>query len=238
MNGTEIKSHSHSRLPQTVGCVVYPAGWRCLTLSADINSALDRSITRIGSSKCRRNGKVLTSRTLRNPRLQDAATKVGVRNDSVKVELLPKCSYVMPTEFLNPLIFAFQRHKDLVMPPRCTTTIAAVWTPWIHRLQYYMTMLPAIHSPLKYAFLSLENNLVCCRGLLFIISHQFPVESDLCDNRSGCRTDFHFQPEWSTDICKWHQSYRGWVNSARYGYQHSGKQGPVDSETGLYACQV
>lgn len=102
MNGTEINSHFYSRLPQTVVCVVYPAGWRCLTLSADINSALDRSITRIGSSKCRRNGKVLTSRTLRNPRLQDAATKVGVmvRNDSVKVELLPKCNYVI----LNSLI--------------------------------------------------------------------------------------------------------------------------------------
>lgn len=55
-----------------------------------INFAVDRSITRIGSSQCRRNGKVLTSRTLRDVRLQDAATKVGVvaRSDCVKVGLV------------------------------------------------------------------------------------------------------------------------------------------------------
>lgn len=98
MNGTEIYSHFSSRLPQTVACVVYPAGWSRLTLSADIESAVDRSITGIGSSKCRRNGKVLTTRTLRNLRLQDAATKVRVMiwNDSVKVELLlPKCMHMI-----------------------------------------------------------------------------------------------------------------------------------------------
>lgn len=96
MNGTEIYSHFSYRHPQTVVCVLYPAGWRCLTLSADINSAVDISITRTVSSKCRRNGKVLMTRTLRTIRLQEPATKVGVMvtNESVKVELLSECSYV------------------------------------------------------------------------------------------------------------------------------------------------
>lgn len=41
----------------------------------------DKSARGIGRSKCRRNAKVLTSKALRNLRLQDAATKVGVLHD-------------------------------------------------------------------------------------------------------------------------------------------------------------
>lgn len=95
MNGTVIYSRFSSRLPQTVVCFVYPAGWRCLTISADTDSALDRSITRIGRSKCRGNEKVLTTRALRNLCLQDAATKVGVTKAGRKVKLVPECRYVI-----------------------------------------------------------------------------------------------------------------------------------------------
>ena len=154
MNGTEIYSHfSSSRLPRTVVCVVYPAGWRRLALSADFDSAVGRSITRAGSSKCRRNGKVLTTRTSRNPHVQDAATKVGVtlRNDGVRVE--PKLG---------------------VMPSGCTVyttfTVTCDWQAINSPLLYI-----SIFDPWKTILL------VGC-GLLFIISLQFPAESHLCDS--------------------------------------------------------
>lgn len=51
----------------------------------------------------------------------------------------------------------------------------------------------SIFSPVKRELLSLENNLVCCGGLLFIISHQLSLGSDLCDLEFGCRTDFIFK---------------------------------------------
>ncbi|TKS85409.1 hypothetical protein D9C73_019933 [Collichthys lucidus] len=114
-------------------CMCYISRWLKVShVNTRYHSAVDRSITRLGSSKCRRNGKVLTTRTLRILQLQDAATKVG----SLKVALLPECRYVMSPGTARCFHRAFQSRDrfivkseapiDMAKPSGCTVTITAV----------------------------------------------------------------------------------------------------------------
>lgn len=130
-------------------------------------------------SKCRRNAKVLTRKTSWTLCLQDAAaTKVGNESGTL-YKTTTKAPWISS-------IWIFG-----VDAPLPCTSVTAVWIPRIHKL-LSLHMLVSIFSSFKWELLSLENNLVCCSGLLFIISHQLSLGSDLCDLEFGCRTDFIF----------------------------------------------
>ncbi len=250
MNGTEIYSRFSSRLPQTVVCVVYPAGWRCLTLSADIDSAVDRAITRLGRSKCRRNGKVLTTRTLRNLRPRDAATKVGlmVRADSVKVELLSQCEHVISSVFDKILLsshrgFLNRNHWFIskwdaptlgltdVQPPY------AVLTLWIHTvllLYCDISVLPCNHLTTELSiFIPRKQSCVLLRITFYNLSsapsgvtfvwHQVWWQDRLLfsvTDRRGMQTEASVRAGWSQF---------GW-----YCCHHSDTNRAVDSWTELW----
>lgn len=124
-------------------------------------------------SKCRRNGKVLTRKTSWTLRLQDAAaTKVG--NES---------GTLYKTTTKTPLLSSIW-----ILP---CTSVTAAWIPRSPKL-LILRMLVLVFSPFKRELLSLENNLVHCGGLLFIISPQLSLGSDLCDLEFGGWTDFIF----------------------------------------------
>lgn len=93
-----------------------------------------------------------------------------------------------------PLMFVFARLGHTLKVHNNYN--CCVWPSWIHRLAQEHAA--SINSPTQIRIIIPRKQSCVSRGLLFIISHQFPVKSDLCDMMAGCRTDFNFQIEGST----------------------------------------